>query len=180
MKIYTKTGDKGETSLFGGGRVTKSSIRIETYGTVDELNSTIGLARSFGLSSQIEAYCVQIQNDLFVLGADLATPPSAKAQIDRISESHTEGLEKYIDTLDGSLEPLKFFILPAGTQTAAALHLARTVCRRAERICIKARESEDISADTVMYLNRLSDLLFVMARYENALSGISETKWKVR
>jgi len=180
MKIYTKTGDMGETSLFSGGRVPKYSVRIETYGTVDELNSAIGLARSFGLSDDVESIAVQCQNDLFVLGADLATPPSGKAIIDRIGEHHSTQLESFIDKLDRHLEPLKFFVLPAGTQTAAALHVARTVCRRAERICIKARESEDISDHVVIYLNRLSDLLFVMARYENAQSDLSETLWKVR
>lgn len=180
MKIYTKTGDQGETSLFGGTRVSKNSARIEAYGTVDELNSTIGLARSFGLSEECEEMAVQCQEDLFVLGADLATPPSKKAKIDRIGPQHFTQLENFIDSLEGSLETLKFFILPAGTSTAAALHMARTVCRRAERACITARETEDISPDTVIYLNRLSDLLFVMARFENMKSGIPESKWKVR
>jgi cob(I)alamin adenosyltransferase len=180
MKIYTKTGDSGETSLFSGGRVPKSSIRIETYGTTDELNSSIGLARSFGLSEHCEKIAVQCQNDLFVLGADLATPASGKIAIDRISELHIERLEQFIDETDTQLEPLKFFILPAGTQGASALHLARTICRRAERICIKATETEDISSNVIIYLNRLSDLLFVMARFENAQSGIPETRWQVR
>lgn len=180
MKIYTKTGDTGETSLFGGQRVPKSSIRIETYGTADELNSAIGLARSFGLSSMNEDIAIQCQNDLFVLGADLATPPSKQAKIDRVNQTHINRLEGYIDEFDSKLEPLKFFILPAGSQTAAALHVARTICRRCERICIQAKETEEISNDVVIYLNRLSDLLFVMARYENSVSGLPETKWKVR
>ncbi len=180
MKIYTKTGDSGETSLFGGQRVPKSSLRIETYGTADELNSAIGLARSFGLTEKNEEIAVQCQNDLFVLGADLATPPSRQAKIDRIGKEHFERLENFIDELDAGLETLKFFILPAGSQTAAALHMARTICRRCERICIQAKETEDISDDVVIYLNRLSDLLFVMARYENSVSGLPETKWKVR
>lgn len=180
MKIYTKTGDKGETSLFSGGRVPKYSIRIETYGTVDELNSAIGLARSFGLTVKAEAIAIQCQNDLFILGADLATPPSAKAKVNRVDPSHSAKLESFIDELDVELEPLQFFVLPAGTQTAAALHVARTVCRRAERVCIKAKETEEISDDVVIYLNRLSDLLFMMARFENSQSGLSETLWKVR
>lgn len=180
MKIYTKTGDKGETSLFGGTRVSKGANRIEAYGTADELNSAIGMARSFGLESQVESIAVQCQNDLFVLGADLATPPSNKSKIDRIGDGHIANLESFIDKLDASLEPLKFFILPAGTQPAAALHLARTICRRCERICIRTRETEELSDYVIIYLNRLSDLLFVMARYENAVSGLPETRWKVR
>lgn len=180
MKIYTKTGDTGETSLFSGGRVLKSSIRIETYGTADELNSSIGLARSLGLTEHCENMAIQIQNDLFVLGADLATPASGKIAIDRINSVHISQLEQFIDETDAQLEPLKFFILPVGTPGASALHVARTVCRRAERICIKAKETEEISDDVIIYLNRLSDLLFVMARFENAQSDIPETRWQVR
>ncbi len=180
MKIYTKTGDKGETSLFGGQRVSKTSLRIETYGTADELNSFIGLARSHGLTSLNEKIAVQAQNDLFVLGADLATPPAKEAKIPRISASHYTQLEAFIDEVSEELEPLTNFLLPTGTQAASALHIARTVCRRTERICIHARESEDISEDIVIYLNRLSDLLFVMARLENERSNIPETRWIAR
>lgn len=180
MKIYTKTGDKGETSLFGGQRVKKTNIRIETYGTADELNSFIGLARSFGLTEQNEAIAVQVQNDLFVLGADLATPPTKQAKIPRIGSTHFEQLERFIDEVSAELAPLTNFLLPTGTQAASALHIARTVCRRAERLCIEARQTEDISEDVVIYLNRLSDLLFVMARLENERSNISETRWIAR
>jgi len=180
MKIYTKTGDKGDTSLFGGQRVSKASIRIETYGTADELNSYIGLARSFGLVDSNEAITVQLQNDLFVLGADLATPPTKQAKIDRIGPDHYTKLENYIDTITEELPPLRYFVLPTGTQGASALHIARTVCRRAERICIEAQQTEDISHDVVIYLNRLSDLLFTMARLENERSNIPETRWIAR
>jgi len=178
MKIYTKTGDNGDTSLFGGGRVSKSSLRIEAYGTVDELNSTIGLARSFGLTEESERLCNTIQNDLFVLGADLATPPESRVKIDRINHDYVTRLEHFIDGLEDTLPKLRFFILPGGTQPASALHLARTVCRRAERKLVEACRQEDISDDCLHYLNRLSDLLFVMARYENHQSGGTENVWK--
>jgi cob(I)alamin adenosyltransferase len=180
MKIYTKTGDKGETSLFGGQRVPKTSIRIETYGTADELNSFIGLARSHGLGERNEKIAEQLQNNLFVLGADLATPPVKKSKIDRIGQPHIDRLEAYIDEISDQLEPLRHFLLPTGTEAASALHIARTVCRRAERICIHARETEEVSEEIIIYLNRLSDLLFVMARLENERSNIPETRWIAR
>ena len=178
MKIYTKTGDNGDTSLFGGGRVSKNSLRIEAYGTVDELNSIIGLARSFGLTEEGERLCETIQNDLFVLGADLATPPGSRVKIDRITHDHVIRMEHFIDGLEDTLPKLRFFILPGGTQAASSLHMARTVCRRAERKTVQARIEEDISDDCIHYLNRLSDLLFVMARYENHQSGGTENVWK--
>lgn len=180
MKIYTKTGDTGETSLFGGQRVSKTNVRIEACGQVDELNSTLGLARSFGLTKVNETLLQRLQNELFVLGADLATPPSREAKIERISEEYITFLESQIDGFQKELEPLKFFILPGGTSGASTLHLSRTVCRRAERACILCAETEDVSEFTVIYLNRLSDLLFVMTRYENKHAGISESRWKVR
>ncbi len=177
MKIYTKTGDGGQTSLFGGGRVSKSSPRLDAYGTIDELNSAIGLARSFGLSKEGERMADVIQDDLFVLGADLATPPGSKAVTKRISGTRVAQLEHFIDGIEDTLPELRFFILPGGSQAAAALHLARTVCRRAERLLVEARHQEEISDDCLQYLNRLSDLLFVMARYENHQSGIIEKQW---
>ncbi|MEX0686614.1 MAG: cob(I)yrinic acid a,c-diamide adenosyltransferase [Balneolales bacterium] len=180
MKIYTKTGDAGETSLFGGQRVSKTNTRIETCGQIDELNSTLGVARSFDLAIENEAVLEHIQNDLFVLGADLATPPSRKTKIERISESHIKHLESQIDTFQEALETLNYFILPAGSTGGATLHLARTICRRAERVCINCAEIEDISQNAVIYLNRLSDLLFVLARFENKQTDIPESKWKVR
>ena len=138
MKIYTKTGDTGETSLFGGGRVSKDSARIEAYGTVDELNSTIGHARSQRLSVDSDKKLDIIQNDLFVMGADLATPPETKAKIKRIESEQISQLESWIDEMEKSLTPLRYFILPGGTPGASALHISRTVCRRAERCVINA------------------------------------------
>lgn len=180
MKIYTKTGDKGETSLFGGGRVSKVSPRLKSYGTVDELNSSIGVARSCKLSAKGDEICEQIQNELFILGADLATPPDTRVKrVKRISEDHITGLENHIDSLQEALPPLKFFILPGGSPGGAALHLARTICRRAERETVACLSEDDISMTTVKYLNRLSDLLFVLARYENKMANVSETAWKV-
>ncbi|MEX0929915.1 MAG: cob(I)yrinic acid a,c-diamide adenosyltransferase [Balneolales bacterium] len=180
MKIYTKTGDTGETSLYGGQRVAKTNIRIEACGQVDELNSSIGLARSLGLRDEVGSLLHRIQNGLFVLGADLATPPSKKTKAERITASQIDFLEKSIDAFQGELEPLTYFILPGGSPGAAALHLSRTICRRAERFCIRCAETEDISNEAVIYLNRLSDLLFVLTRLENKHAGIRESKWKVR
>ncbi len=177
MKIYTRTGDDGTTGLFGGGRVSKASARIECYGTVDELNSIIGLARSQGCSPEGERYLHNLQNTLFVLGADLATPRNAKAVIDRIEEQHATELETWIDELDAQLEPLKTFVLPGGTQAASGIHLARTVCRRAERLCVAAHEEEDLGDAVVHFLNRLSDFLFMLARWENQAAGIPDTPW---
>jgi cob(I)alamin adenosyltransferase len=177
MKIYTKSGDKGETSLFGGGRVSKSADRIEAYGTVDELNAVIGQARAFGATTVTEEKLRQIQDDLFVLGADLATPESTKVSVTRIGNDHSERLERWIDELEVSLEPLRSFILPGGNTCAATLHIARTVARRAERRVITAKVNESISEHCVVYLNRLSDFLFVLSRYENHQTGFSEQKW---
>lgn len=180
MKIYTKTGDAGETSLFGGGRISKDASRIEAYGTVDELNSHLGYVRSLKISDFSDRVLETVQNNLFILGSDLATPPSAKAKVTRIQAGHITPLELAIDEMDNHIAPLKFFILPGGTQAAAVLHIARTVCRRAERRVISARETEDISSECVIYLNRLSDMLFVMARYENSLAGEQESKWQAQ
>lgn len=177
MKIYTRTGDDGTTGLFGGGRVSKASARIECYGTVDELNSIIGLARSLGCSTEGDRYLNSLQNSLFVLGADLATPRHAKAFINRIEESHATELETWIDELDAQLEPLKTFVLPGGTQASSSIHLARTVCRRAERLCVAAHEEEDLGDAVVHFLNRLSDFLFMLARWENHAAGIPDTPW---
>jgi len=179
MKIYTKKGDTGETSLFGAGRVSKTSPRIQAYGTVDELNTCIGLVRAHELSEAGDQICHGIQNDLFTLGADLATPTSGKASVRRIQEEHISEIEKAIDKLENELDPLKYFILPGGCKAGALLHFSRTVCRRAERATISCKEKGDeVSAEVLMYLNRLSDLLFVLARYENKQAGVTETKWK--
>ena len=178
MKIYTKKGDKGKTSLFGGDRVAKSSLRIEAYGTVDELNSVVGLAASYSLSDKGQELLNKVQENLFVLGADLATPPSYKARINRIDEQAITFLEDIIDEMEEALDPLKNFILPGGSQQGATLHLARTVCRRAERAAVACSEQEEISELTIKYLNRLSDFLFVWARFENKQAGIREDIWK--
>lgn len=177
MKIYTKTGDDGTTSLFGGQRVPKSDLRIDAYGTVDELNSQLGVVASQRPDAELASMIDRIQHLLFTLGADLATPPMVNVRIDRISDANVGELEHMIDSLDARLPVLKSFILPGGSPTSAGLHIARTVCRRAERILILARETEVISDEAVHFLNRLSDLLFVMARFENASKGVDDVKW---
>ena len=178
LKIYTKTGDKGETSLFGGKRVGKDTLRIEAYGTVDELNSLLGVCRSLNTAKEVDAILEQIQNDLFTLGADLATPQDSKAKaVKRISTSDTSRLEQHIDKIDPTLEPLKHFVLPGGSRTASMLHFARTVCRRAERLVVQLAREETIGEEPVIYLNRLSDLLFVLVRWVNTISNMHETKW---
>ncbi len=178
MKIYTKTGDKGETALFGGERVPKDALRIEAYGSVDELNCMVGVIRSLKPHKSIDVILSKIQNQLFELGADLATPIAHKSKyITRIKKSQFTMLEKIIDKLEIELEPLKLFILPGGSVVASHLHLARTVCRRAERNVVRLSRNEDIGDAVVIYLNRLSDLLFVMARYANHLDGFGEMKW---
>lgn len=178
MKIYTKKGDQGNTSLFGGTRVPKSSARIEAYGTVDELNSVVGLAASYSLSDKGTQWIKKVQEQLFVLGADLATPPSSKTRINRIDEQAIIFLENAIDKMEEKLEPLKNFILPGGSQQGATLHMARTVCRRAERAAVTCSEQDEISELTIKFLNRLSDFFFVLARYENKQAGKPEENWK--
>lgn len=177
MKIYTKTGDAGQTSLFGGQKVSKGSLRIDSYGTVDELNSIIGIALSQPHSEKTSELLKTVQNQLFVLGADLATPHSREVRIDRVSENEITFLEIAIDEMEESLPPLKFFILPGGTQAGATIHFARTVCRRAERISVLCSAEEEVSATALKYLNRLSDFLFVLGRFENHVSGKEETLW---
>jgi len=179
MKIYTKTGDKGDTSLFGGQRVPKDALRIEAYGTVDELNSVLGVVRADNANSAIDKVLGQVQNQLFNLGADLATPrANEKKSVKRIEWKDTRTLEKVIDSLEPKLKPLRSFILPGGLPTAARLQFARTVCRRAERIVVRLSRNEDIGEDITVYLNRLSDLLFVLARYANHVANVPETRWK--
>ncbi len=178
MKIYTKRGDKGNTSLFGGTRVSKSSARIKAYGTVDELNSVVGLAASRGLSEAGTQWAKKIQEDLLVLGADLSTPPTYKERIERMDEETILELEEAIDRMEEELPQLKNFILPGGAPAGATLHLARTVCRRAERAAVQCEKEEDISDAAIKYLNRLSDFLFVLARFENKQAGSREDVWK--
>ena len=181
MKIYTKTGDEGETSLFGGERVPKNSIRIAAYGTVDELNSIIGLAVCETGNNEIKGILTRIQNDLFVLGSDLASPKEKENKnftIPRISKDKIEKLETFIDSIEYKLPELRNFILPGGTKAASILHLARTVCRRSEREVVALGNKVDIGPNPVIYLNRLSDLLFVLARFENLSSNHPDIEWK--
>ena len=181
MKIYTKTGDKGETSLFAGGRVPKNNVRVEAYGTVDELNSMLGLLRTYDLPEPTPMWLETIQNVLFTVGADLATPLDAKADwITRLDGGPVKLLESAIDTMDDALTPLTQFILPGGTRAAATTHVARTICRRAERVCVNLAENEDINDYVIVYLNRLSDFLFTLARWINQQAGEDETQWSVR
>jgi cob(I)alamin adenosyltransferase len=177
MKIYTKKGDKGETALFGGAKTQKSDVRIHAYGTVDELNSAIGMVLSHELSDSGNEILRQVQHDLFVVGATLATPDPEKSRIDEVGQDEIEQLEKWIDRLEESLNPLKSFILPGGSGAGAALHFARTVCRRAERETVALSQQESIPPAAVIYLNRLSDLLFVLARFENKHQNAEETPW---
>ena len=180
MKIYTKTGDAGETSLLGGGRVSKHHLRVEAYGTIDEVNSLLGLARAAGPSQQGDLWLEKAQNQLFHLGSDLATPLDAKMDwITRVTEQDTVWLESAIDRMSDGLAPLNNFILPGGAQVAAHLHVARAVCRRAERLITALGESEEISEHVMPYVNRLSDWLFTLARYENMKAGESESKWSL-
>ena len=181
MKIYTKTGDTGQTGLFGGGRVSKAHPRVAAYGDVDELNAFIGMARAVEMMPRIDEVLVPIQRDLFALGALLATPDhdKMKKQLEKasIDERRITDLEHAIDDGDRELDPLKSFIVPGGTPKAAALHVARTVCRRAERQVIALPESEGIPPIVVVYLNRLSDLLFTLARVANKRAGAGEVTW---
>ncbi len=179
-RIYTRTGDKGSTRLATGEPVSKASLRVEAYGGVDETNACVGLARLHA-EGDLDALLSRIQNDLFDLGADLATPDTGKDlgyEPLRITDGQVERLESEIDKLNGELEPLNSFVLPAGTPAAAHLHLARTVCRRAERVCVALTEQDGkaVSPAALKYLNRLSDLLFVAARWAND-GGKGDVLW---
>jgi cob(I)alamin adenosyltransferase len=178
-KIYTRRGDSGQTSLSGGQRVPKNSLRVSAYGTVDELNSCLGVALAGGLSERLGAVLPSIQNELFHLGADLSflEEDKAKYPIPQIEARHIESLERMIDELMAIVGPLKNFILPGGSLGSAHLHLARTICRRAERDVIALANEEAVGPFVIQYLNRLSDALFVMARYENFVRGVPEPIW---
>ncbi len=179
MKIYTRTGDDGTTSLFSGGRVPKHHLRVESYGTVDELNSVLGVART--CKPHGDDWLVRIQHQLFNLGADLATPLDAKSSwVVRMDADTIIWLENGIDEMTAQLPELKNFILPGGTPAAAHIHVARTICRRAERLVITLQEDEPIGEHVVPYLNRLSDFLFTLARWENLKAGIPDETWSVR
>ncbi len=180
MKIYTKTGDDGTTALFAGGRVKKDHARVETYGTVDELNSVLGVARAAGTDPGLDEVLSSLQHELFVVGADLATPfreGGDKPHVMRLPEGAEARLETLIDESEKELEPLKNFILPGGTLQSAHLHHARTVCRRAERLCVTLSAQDNISSGVVTYLNRLSDLLFTLGRLANARAGERDVEW---
>ncbi|MCS7229255.1 MAG: cob(I)yrinic acid a,c-diamide adenosyltransferase [Candidatus Kryptonium sp.] len=178
MKIYTRTGDDGTTSLFAGGRVKKDNLRVEAYGTIDELNAILGIVRAISKDSMINEIIVDTQNLLFILGADLATPMGVEnIKVKRITKDDVEKIEKFIDKIDENLEPLKNFILPGGTLLASFLHLARTVCRRAERRIVSFSEKEKINENVIPFVNRLSDLLFVLARYANKIENVDDIKW---
>ncbi len=180
MKIYTKTGDRGTTSLFGGKRVDKNSARIEAYGCVDELNSLIGVIVASEPSADVLKKLIRIQDELFVLGSDLATPLGVKVKIPKITKSFITRLEKEIDAFDKNLPALRNFILPGGRNIGSKLHLARTVARRAERRIVDLSHTEKINQNSLIYINRLSDWLFVMARYVNSLEKVKEVTWKGR
>lgn len=181
-KVYTRTGDDGTTALGGGSRVGKDSPRIAAYGTVDELNSQIGLALASGVNDDITASLRSIQNDLFHLGSDLCVPEEEKERrpVPSIEERHVAALESLMDELSEELPPLENFILPGGAPGAAQLHVARTICRRAERLVVALARRESVGPHTVRYLNRLSDALFVMARHENKRRGIPDVLWNSR
>jgi cob(I)alamin adenosyltransferase len=178
MKIYTKTGDKGETGLWGGGRVGKDDIRIDAYGTVDECNAVLGIARSCEIDGKLDEMLAIVQNLLFVVGSDLATPADIEPAIPRIGESDVTRLEKWIDQLEDDLPKLKNFIVPGGTPAAAHLHHARTVCRRAERLTVALCRDNETGSEAKKFLNRLSDFLFVAARTANHRAGIEDLPWE--
>jgi cob(I)alamin adenosyltransferase len=182
MKIYTRTGDAGTTGLFGGSRVDKDSIRVEAYGAVDELNAALGVAAAATAGGLTTERIAAIQNDLFALGAELATVPGHESRLSTplVSDVEIEKLEQWIDELELGLPALKNFILPGGCASGAALHAARTICRRAERRVIAARRESPVRNEILVYLNRLSDFLFVLARAVNHQAGVPETTWNPR
>lgn len=184
MKIYTKTGDSGETALYGGTRVSKASARVEAYGNIDELNSFIGFAKAEISDDLVLIQLKKIQFDLFTVGSESATPTdkltlaNGKSRLSlMISETEIEELENWMDAFENELEPLQYFILPGGGKGATSLHICRTVCRRAERSLVYLNESEEVRPELIKYLNRLSDYLFVLARYVSKVNGETEEYW---
>jgi cob(I)alamin adenosyltransferase len=182
VSIYTRTGDEGDTGLFGGGRVSKDHPRVAAYGTVDELNSVLGWALNLVTDDRARQRLGQVQHDLFAMGAELATPPAAGGRrrpetpdlpLERVGE-----MEAWMDEADRELEPLTRFVLPGGSEGAAALHVARSVCRRAERAVVSLGRTEAVHEGVVPYLNRLSDLLFTLARLENLRAGVPDVPWQ--
>lgn len=181
MKIYTRTGDEGETALFGGGRVMKSALRVEAYGTVDELNAVLGWAVTQVEDDRTRSRLERLQHDLFALGSDLATPPAREGRkrpaTPVLPAARVADMEAWIDEAEEELPELRAFVLPGGSAGAAALHVARTVCRRAERSVVRLAEGDEVSAEVVIFLNRLSDLLFSLARLENLRVGRGDVEW---
>jgi cob(I)alamin adenosyltransferase len=184
MKIYTKTGDKGETALYGGTRVSKASARVESYGNIDELNSFIGSAKCEIADEKVLSQLKKIQFDLFTVGSESATPvdkltlANGKSRLTlMISDIEIEELENWMDDFEKDLEPLQYFILPGGGKAATSLHICRTVCRRVERSMVFLNESEEVRPELIKYLNRLSDYLFVLARYVSKITGEKEEYW---
>ncbi len=180
MKIYTKRGDKGETSLIGGSRVSKMHVRIEAYGTVDELNSLVGVIRDTADFKGVDQFLVDIQNLLFTIGSELASTPDSKMQIPKLEENDIEVLEKEMDRMNEHLPELKNFILPGGDLAASHCHVARCVCRRAERRVVALATEAEVDERIIRYLNRLSDYLFTLARYYTYRHNGVETEWKTR
>lgn len=176
MKIYTRTGDHGQTSLFGGARVAKNDARIEAYGTIDELSSHLGVARAGGIPAEVDAVLEQVQSDLFAIGAHLASPGTSR--FPGVDPARISELESSIDIMERELAPLKNFILPGGTLAAAQLHVARTVCRRAERLVVALGDETPETLSTIAYVNRLSDYLFVAARFANGRAGVADVEWR--
>jgi len=181
MKVYTKKGDTGKTGLIGGTRILKSSLRIEAYGTVDELNSFIGLIRDQEIDVINKTQLIEIQDRLFTIGSALAADPEkSKMKLPDLHDSDIALLEQWMDEMDATLEPMKFFVLPGGHTTVSFCHVARCVCRRAERIVVDLNQSEFVASLVIMYLNRLSDYLFVLGRKLSADLAIEEQPWKPR
>ena len=180
MKIYTKRGDAGETSLIGGDRVPKHHIRIESYGTVDELNSYLGILRSFVTDAKNTAVLSEIQDRLFTVGSLLASAPGSKMIVPDLHESDCIALEEAIDFMNEELPELRSFVLPAGSAEIAHCHVARCICRRAERLTVHLNDIEGIEPLIIQYLNRLSDYLFVLGRYTGLKQGVQEVNWKPR
>ena len=182
MKIYTKTGDDGETGLFGGARVSKASLRVEAYGEVDELNSAIGWARLSVEDAELDGLLNQVQNDLFEVGAELGSTAERKEKsvMPLIEEAQVERLERGIDRYEEGPPPLENFVLPGGSESASRFHLARCICRRAERSIVALSSQEPVRGEVLRYVNRLSDLMFTLARYANHVAGVDDIPWKGR
>jgi cob(I)alamin adenosyltransferase len=180
MKIYTRTGDAGTTGLYGGGRVPKNDIRIAAYGSVDELNAQLGVCRAAGLPAAADDVVARLQHEMFALGAELASPGGAISHSIYLDEGDVARLEQAIDQFEENLAPLKTFILPGGAPASAALHIARAICRRAEREVVALAATAPVRPTVLQYFNRAGDLLFVLARYANHVTGVNDIPWEKR